>query len=323
MSSETWCGRILACGGPSYWTCGHGRARCAKTARPGRRLISPMALASFLAGVLLFWIDITQPRGVVDGVGYPAVVALTSRFGKRTLLIAAVVTSTLTILGSALVPDAGISVTGMWANRGFALISIWAVALVMRRRIDLEEQIRQRETSLHRHKAALAAMVRECLLTDISLDERLDFICRTGAQRAGVQFCRSSASGTKTSRTSTVCSPGASRRSPNLLPPGRSCMKIRFSRRRLQSELTVAVEDIELHEANTERRRLARNLGARASLAAAIYHRRRRAAARSSSPRRTPIPGTRKKSHSPGPPRTSWRCCCRPRPIPIPWRRSK
>ena len=43
-----------------------------------------------LAGALLFTIDVTQPRGVVDGVGYSAVVALTSRFGRTALLGAAV-----------------------------------------------------------------------------------------------------------------------------------------------------------------------------------------------------------------------------------------
>src|SRR6185503_19636789 len=104
-----------------------------------------------------------------------------SRFGRRTLLIAAGVTSTLTILAAALLPDAGISVAGMWANRSFALISIWTVALVMRQRIELEEQIRQRETSHLRHKDALTAMVRECQLADTSMEQRLEFICRTGA----------------------------------------------------------------------------------------------------------------------------------------------
>jgi signal transduction histidine kinase/CheY-like chemotaxis protein len=230
-----------------------------------------LGLAIALAGALLFEIDISQPRGVMDGVGYAAVVALTSRFGKRTLLIAAGVTSTLTILGAALLPDAGISVAGMWANRSFALISIWTVALVMRRRIDLEEQILQRETSLHRHKAALAAMVRECLLTNISLDEKLFFICRAGGQALECSFAAIGLRNEE-SRTSTIIQSWREPPRLNLLPPGSLIHEDPLFKARLQSELTVAVEDIELHEANTERRRLARNLGARGVLAAEIYH---------------------------------------------------
>src|SRR6478609_4323910 len=60
-----------------------------------------------LAGGLLFEVDISQPRGVLDGVAYAAVVSLTSRFGRRALLTAAIITSGLTILGAALVPNAG------------------------------------------------------------------------------------------------------------------------------------------------------------------------------------------------------------------------
>ena len=222
-----------------------------------------------LAGALLFEIDITQPRGVVDGVGYAAVVSLTSRFGKQALLIAAVVTSTLTMLGSALVPDEGISVAGMWANRGFALISIWAVALVMRRRIELEEQIRERETSHLRHKDALTAMVRECLLADISLDQRLEFICRTGAGALQASFAFISLRDDE--QFSTVLQSWRLPPRPNLLPPGTRLTADPSHRERLQADLALAVEDVEMDDATAERRRIARKLGVRASLAAAIY----------------------------------------------------
>jgi signal transduction histidine kinase/CheY-like chemotaxis protein len=224
-----------------------------------------------LAIALLFKIDISAPRGVLDGVGYAAMVALTSRFGKRALLIAAALTSALTLLGADLLPNEGISVMGMWANRGFALISIWAVALVMGQRIDLEEGIRQRETNLQRHKAALAAMVRECLLTDIPLDERLVFICRAGADALECSFA---AIGLRNEegRTSTIVQSWRKPPQPNLLPPGSIIYEDPLFKARLQSELTVAVEDIELHESTTERRRLARSLGARGVLAAEVYH---------------------------------------------------
>jgi len=223
-----------------------------------------------LAGALLFEIDASQPRGVVDGVGYPAVVALTSRFGKQALLIAAVVTTTLTMLGSALVPDEGISITGMWANRGFALISIWAVALVMRRRIDLEEQIRQRETSHLRHKDALTAMVRECQLADISLDERLEFICRTGANALQAGFAFVSLRDDDEQFSTVLQSWGLPSR-PNLLPPGTRMATDPGHKERLQADLALAVEDVETDDATVERRRISRRLGVRATLAAAIY----------------------------------------------------
>ncbi len=223
-----------------------------------------------LAGALLFEIDISQPRGVVDGVGYSAVVLLTSRFGKRTLLIAAGITTTLTILGAALVPDAGISVAGMWANRSFALISIWAVALVMRRRMDLEEHIRQRETSHLRHKDALTAMVRECLLADFSLDERLEFICRRGALALGCNFAAITMRDGESANS--VLQSWRQPPHPNLLPPGSLIEEDPSYKARLHAELMVAVEDIELIEATQERRRLARSLGARAVLAAEIHH---------------------------------------------------
>ena len=223
-----------------------------------------------LAGALLFEIDITQPRGVLDGVGYAAVVSLTCRFGKRALLTAAVITSTLTILGAALVPDAGISVTGMWANRGFALISIWAVALVMRQRIDLEARIRQREAALQRHQTALTGMVHECLLADISLDERLEFICRNGAQALD---CSHAFIGLRNNeaRTSTIIQSWRLPPKPNLLPAGAIVDEDPHHKARLQSDLTVAIEDAELDESSPERRRLRRKLGIRATLGAEIF----------------------------------------------------
>src|SRR5579859_5655107 len=100
-----------------------------------------MAAGIVLSGAALFVIDITNPRGVLDGVGYSAVVALTSRFGKRALIASAALTTVLTLLGAALVPDEGISVAGMWANRAFALVSIWVVALLMKSRMELESRV--------------------------------------------------------------------------------------------------------------------------------------------------------------------------------------
>ncbi|MBW8708385.1 MAG: hypothetical protein JF627_03835 [Alphaproteobacteria bacterium] len=142
--------------------------------------------AILVATLVLFFIDVSQPRGVVDGIGYAAVVALTSRLGKRALIGAAAITSVLTMIAAALLPDSGISVAGMWANRGFALSEIWIVALVMHSRMDLEARIRKRDGNLRRHEAALATMVRECLLSNIGFDVRLRNLCQISAEALGV-----------------------------------------------------------------------------------------------------------------------------------------
>ena len=121
-----------------------------------RRLKDGLYSAAIVAAtVVLFVIDISEPRGVVDGVGYAAVVSLTGWMGKRAVVGSAAVTSILTILAAALLPDAGISVAGMWANRFFALASIWIVALVMQRRLDLEARIRQRSDTQRRQEDRL------------------------------------------------------------------------------------------------------------------------------------------------------------------------
>src|SRR3954468_12206517 len=97
-----------------------------------RRLTGGLYAAAITAGTAgLFAIDVSQPRGVVDGIGYAAVVALASRLGRRAVTIIAVLTSVLTVLAAALLPNSGISEAGMWANRAFALAEIWIVALVM------------------------------------------------------------------------------------------------------------------------------------------------------------------------------------------------
>src|SRR6476646_7750423 len=100
-----------------------------------RDVLYALAIAAGTTG--LFAVDISFPRGVVDGVGYAGMVALSSRFGQRTLIATA-----------ALLPDAGISVAGMWANRACAIAAIWIVALTMQSRMNLEQGIQRRETSL-------------------------------------------------------------------------------------------------------------------------------------------------------------------------------
>jgi signal transduction histidine kinase/CheY-like chemotaxis protein len=229
-----------------------------------------IAAGAILSCGILFYIDITNPRGVMDGVGYAAVVALTSRFGKRAMIACAIISTILTFAGAAMVPDQGISVGGMWANRTFALASIWVVALIMQSHMELESRIQKSEATLHRHKTALAGMVRECLLTDISLDRRLEFICRTGAQALDCSFAivglRS-----HDDLGATVLQAWHKIPAPNLPVAGTVLEADPQHKMRLQSEFTVAIEDTELGPV-TAIVRLARAYGVRATLSSEIFH---------------------------------------------------
>jgi signal transduction histidine kinase len=134
------------------------------------------------ATALLFYIDSTQPRGVIDGVGYPAVVALAARFGRRTLLASAVLCTLLIVAAHFLVPDAGISETGELGNRAFGLASIWIIAELMRRRLAIEALNRERTRILRRNQAALARIVREALATERSFAERIRLVTEIAGQ---------------------------------------------------------------------------------------------------------------------------------------------
>ena len=242
-------------------------------AGPAAQRLGKAALGAgiVLSGSTLFFIDITSPRGVLDGVGYSAVVALTSRFGQRALIASAALTTVLTLLGAALVPDEGISVGGMWANRAFAIASIWVVALIMQSRMELEQRIQKRETSLHRHKAALESMVREGLLTDVSLDERLEFICRAGAEAMDASFAIIGLRN-EGNRTATVIQAWHKTPKPNLPVAGTVITADPLHRERLQKEFTVAIADVEETDLAVEGRRVTRAYGLRATLAAEVFH---------------------------------------------------
>src|SRR3954471_8029412 len=97
---------------------------------PASRLLDAGYVAAMTAGTAcLFVIDIHSPRGIVDGLGYPAIVALSSRFVRQTVQLSAWGTSVLVLVGAVLVPNAGISVAGELANRFFGLLSVWIVPL--------------------------------------------------------------------------------------------------------------------------------------------------------------------------------------------------
>src|SRR5262249_2122292 len=131
----------------------------------------------------------------------------------------AAATTVLVLIGAALVPDAGISVAGMWANRGFAIASIWIVALVFQRRIFLEQRLRAREENLKRHQSALSVIIRECLTGDSALSERLKKVCEISAEALGVDtvlLARRNRDG----KTSTVMNTWHHPGQPTLFKPG-------------------------------------------------------------------------------------------------------
>jgi signal transduction histidine kinase/ActR/RegA family two-component response regulator len=133
--------------------------------RPQFRVLDVLAGVLVAVGIVgLFVIDISEPRGIVDGVGYAAIVALCIRFGGRAIIGCAVLTTILTVAGSFLVPDAGVSVAGSWANRGFAIAEIWIVAAILLHRLRLETFIAARESVTQATQTALGKIVREALL---------------------------------------------------------------------------------------------------------------------------------------------------------------
>jgi len=234
-----------------------------------RDVLHAVAIMGGTAG--LFAVDVTFPRGVVDGVGYAGVVALASRFGQRTLIATAAITTSLTFIAAALLPDSGISVLGMWANRAFAIAAIWIVALIMNGRMVLEQKIRQRETSVRQHEAALTDMVRQGLAAETGFAERLQFICRTSTQALG-GISGFIALRNEDNQTLTVLQ---SWRRPPLAPvrlPGAIIKEDTHHKPQLLSEFVVAIEDIELGNLEPGTRQNIRKHGVRATLSAEIFH---------------------------------------------------
>jgi signal transduction histidine kinase/ActR/RegA family two-component response regulator len=145
--------------------------------RSRRIMLDGAAAAAIAAGIaLLFYIDITYPRGVVDGVGYAAVVAISIRFGRRVLTGCAVLVTALIVVAATLLPDSGISVEGELANRFFAIVSVWIVAGVLISRLSLEQFIADRETRLQQQQTALLTIMREALLTKRPFDDRIRLV---------------------------------------------------------------------------------------------------------------------------------------------------
>ncbi len=86
-------------------------------------------LVSVLGAAAIFLLDLKLPLGVAVGVLYVPVVALSSVFVRgRPLLVLAVLTTALTVVGWAFSPPGGVPWMGA-ANRLASVAAIWSVAL--------------------------------------------------------------------------------------------------------------------------------------------------------------------------------------------------
>jgi CheY-like chemotaxis protein len=159
-----------------------------RTNEPARRRSAAdvaIAIAAALITMALFFVDSTEPRGVIDGIGYPAVVALSARFGRNAMLGTALFCSLLVMGAHFLLRPAGISVGGELANRGFGLVSIWIVAGVMLGRLRVEGAAARRAAILHRDQDILARIVREGLVADKPFLERIQCVTDIASQALG------------------------------------------------------------------------------------------------------------------------------------------
>ncbi len=220
--------------------------------------------------LLLFVVDISTPRGVLDGIGYAAVVALTSRFGSRPMIGFAVCATFLILVAGFLLPNAGVSVPAMWANRSFAIASIWIIAYVMSRRMELEAVIAKREEQVRGHQTALEFMMRECLLTDLALEDRLNLLCRESAgvlKADGVSVALRNGDGTATITRSWH------KHKDRPFPKVHQIIKEDPKHSRLlAAEFVVAVEDIDQFGFGPEMHALGKALGISSTLSAEIFY---------------------------------------------------
>jgi signal transduction histidine kinase/CheY-like chemotaxis protein len=159
-------------------------------ARKYARSLDVLTVTLIVVGIIsLFLFDVSLPRGELDGVGYAALVAVCVRFGNRVLIGCAIVTTLMTLIASQLVPNTGISVAGMWANRGFAIAEIWIVAGILLHRLRFEAYIASRGSRLHSTQESLNRIIREALISDKPQEERIQFLTELSAEALNADIC--------------------------------------------------------------------------------------------------------------------------------------
>lgn len=228
--------------------------------------------ATFLvAGTLiLFYVDITMPRGVVDGVGYPVLVAFSSRFGRRALLAFAAFTTILIIAAALLVPDEGVSVLAELANRGFALASNWIIALLLLERLRVERRVREAQLLTRGRQAAYIDLMREVLLSQEDFETRVRRIAEIAATAMEVEFVGiyRNLEGRPIIRCLDIWqrSTASHSRQPDF--PENSNPELA---KILNDQFVIATDDIAAEPLLQERRKVLEDLGVRATMAAGIF----------------------------------------------------
>ncbi len=110
------------------------------------------ALISIVLAAGIFALDIQLPLGVAGGVPYIAVVLFSQwHSGRKTILVAALGCSLLTILGFFFSPDGG-ETWKVLSNRALALFAIWVTAILTLQQRRMTEE---REHVLLEREAAL------------------------------------------------------------------------------------------------------------------------------------------------------------------------
>jgi len=150
--------------------------------------LSAGLVAAIVSGtVLLFYIDMHTPRGVIDGIGYAGIVALCTRFGRRALVGYAAAATVLIVTAPVFIPNEGIGWIGEIANRFFALLSLWTVSLVLSNRLKLERSVAANDEAHRLQREALQDLLRKANDPALSFAERIQCVTETAAQMLRAQ----------------------------------------------------------------------------------------------------------------------------------------
>jgi signal transduction histidine kinase/CheY-like chemotaxis protein len=146
----------------------------------------------------LFFVDLSLPLGVAAGVPYLLCILWASRIrGTRQVLMTAIATSLLVILGYALSPDGG-EAWKVIMNRGLALMAIWVIAMhcvrwwkaessLIHLNSHLEQTVHERTQRLAM-KSAVVDILRDSDEWETALPNILHVICQEMKWQVGIYW---------------------------------------------------------------------------------------------------------------------------------------
>ena len=126
------------------------------------------ALIALIVGMgASFAADVLTPPVIADGIAYPAVLAFCLWIpSQRTVLIAAVAATLLTLLGAVLLAPVGLSREPL-IDRAIVIGSIWILCFLIHERLAMEAQLRARED-----QAMTASQAKSTFLANMSHEFR-------------------------------------------------------------------------------------------------------------------------------------------------------